>query len=247
MIAPIPMKYIYWIAAVLVIALGVYFSIQFTIAPQSIPKINFSQVAQPEQLGKGVFERLRLEIREAPVVLLGVTPNKIEDVELWRGFFEANQEAGSKYDVIVVESMLPYVEIFPTAMHLQVKEDMPRLVEGIKKAREQGLRVAVIVPNIYSSQLIKNNPASNLKTQYNLDITSFSISKFPVTREQESTFEPLCVDGGAVDPAGTSALGCMIRNMARKTYRKKFEASKFSGLMDQTGGKDYTILLNHNN
>ncbi len=38
----------------------------------------------------------------------------------------------------------------------------------------------------------------------------------------------------------------MIQNIARKTYRKKFEDGKFSGVMEQTGGKDYLILLNRN-
>jgi len=240
------MKYFYWICATAVLALGIFFATQFSIEPQSIPKIKFSQVHTPEELGKGVFERLRLEIKEAPIVLLGVTPNQIEDMELWRGFFEANQEPGSKYDVIVVEPMLPYVELFSSNMRIDIKEEMPRFVEGVKKAREQGLRVAVIVPNIYSSQLLKKNPANRLKEEYKLDIVSFSVVKFPVTREQEAAFDPPCVFEEGKDMAGTGALGCMIRNIARKTYRKKFEDNKYSGMMEQTGAKDYLILLNRN-
>lgn len=240
------MKYLYWLAAAFVIAVGIYFSTQFSVQPQSISKISFAQVSTPEDFGKQVFEHLHEEVKKAPVVVLGVTPNQIEDLELWRGFFEANQAPDSKYDVIVVESMLPYVEIFNNGMHLQVKDEMPRLVEGIQKARAQGLRVAVIVPNIYSSQLISKNPVARLKEEFKIDITSFVVSKFPLTREQEEGFEPKCFDGGNVDPAGTSNLGCMIRNLARKTYRKKIEAGKYSGLMEQTGVKDYLILFNRN-
>lgn len=240
------MKYFYWICATAVIALGIYFAANFSIQPQSIPKIKFSQVHTPEELGKGVFERLRLEIKEAPIVLLGVTPNKIEDMELWRGFFEANQEPGSKYDVIVVEPMLPYVELFVSNMRIDIKEEMSRFVEGVQKARAEGLRVAVIVPNIYSSQLIKKNPANRLKEEYKLDITSFSVTKFPVTREQEESFEPKCQLEEGRDLAGTGHLGCMIQNIARKAYRKKFEDGKYSGMMEQTGAKDYLILFNRN-
>ena len=240
------MKYLYWLAALIVIGVGVYFSTHFSIGPETITKIKFAQFSSPEELGKKVFEDLKAEVKAAPIVILGVTPNKIEDLELWRGFFEANQEKDSKYDVIVVESMLPYVEIFNTAMHVPVKEEMDRLVEGIRKAREQNLRVAVIVPSIYSSQLIKSNPVERLKEEYKLDVTSLTVAKFPVTRDQERTFEPKCIDSGEVDPAGTSALGCMIRNTARKSFRQKFEAGKFTGTMEQTGAKDFLILLNRN-
>ncbi|MBO9666676.1 MAG: hypothetical protein J7501_07655 [Bdellovibrio sp.] len=240
------MKYLYWVGAVAVVALGVYFSMNFSVGPESLPKINFTQVSVPEEMGQQVFEKLRAEVKAAPILILGVTPNKIEDMELWRGFFEANQEQGSKYDVIIVEPMLPYVELFNGGIYVPMKEDMPRFVDGIQKAREKGLRVAAVVPNIYASQLIENNPVSKVKADYKLDVTSLSVSNFPVTRAQEEVFEPKCIDGGAVDPAGTSSFGCMVRNNARKTYRKKLEPNKYSTMMEQTGPKDYLILLNRN-
>ena len=241
------MKYLYWIGAVLVVAVGLYISMHMPdIGPQALPKIEFTQVSLPEEFGKAVFEKLRPEVTLAPVIFLGVTPNKIEQIELWRGFLEANQGQGSKYDVIVVESMLPYVEIFNVVVHIPLKEEISRVADGIKKAREQNLRVAIIGPNIYSSQLIKENVADKLQTEYQIPVTSLTVSEFPLTRDQEKTFEPACAAGGAVDPAGTSGLGCMIRTVARKTYTKKFEARKYSGLMDKTGAKDYLILFNRN-
>jgi hypothetical protein len=240
------MKYVYWVSAIAVIALGIYFASVFSIQPQSIPKIKFSQVELPETLGKGIFERMRLEVHEAPIILLGVTPNHIEDLELWRGFLQANTEKGLKYDMIAVEPMLPFVELFSSSMRIDMKDDMVRFVEGIKKAREQGLRVAVIVPTIYSTQMLKGNPADRLKNEFKLDITSFSVTKFPVTREQEEAFEPKCEVEAGKDLEGTGPLGCMIREIARKTYRKKLEQNKFTGLMEQTGEKDYLILFNRN-
>lgn len=240
------MKYLYWVGAVAVIALGIYISMSLSVGPESLPKIEFTQVSTPEDMGKAVFEKLREEIKAAPIAILGVTPNKIEDMELWRGFFETNQEAGLKYDVIIVEPMLPYVELFNSGVYIAMKEEMPRLVEGINKARAEGLRVAVVVPNIYASQLLDANPVAKLKTDYKLDVTSFSVSNFPVTRQQEEAFTPKCIDGGAVDPQGTSSFACAVRNAARGTYRKKLEPNKFSAMVEQTGPKDYLILLNRN-
>lgn len=244
------MKYLYWLGAVAVIGVGIYFSMNISVQPQAVSKIQFSQFSSPEEFGKVVFEKLRLEVREAPLVLLGVTPNMIEDMEFWRGFLESNQEKGYKYDVIVVEPLLPYVELFDSNMRIDIKDEMRRFVEGVKKARAEGLRVAVIVPNIYSSQLIAKNPVDRLKMEFQLDVTSFSVTKFPLTSQQEQTFEPRCimdVDGNKEpDPAGTGSFGCMVLTIARKTYRKKFEENKYSGLVEQVGPKDYMILLNRN-
>ncbi|WP_413585520.1 hypothetical protein [Bdellovibrio sp. HCB274] len=219
---------------------------KFNVGPETVTKIGFTHVSQPEEMGALVFENLQPEIKAAPIVILGVTPNKIEEMELLRGFIEKNQEAGSRYDVVIVEPMLPYVELFREAVYIPIKDEMPRLVEGINKARAEGLRVAVIVPNIYSSQLLESNPVWKLKNEYQLDVTSLSVSTYPVTREQEQHFEPKCLDGGAVDPAGTSAFGCMIRNTARRTHRRKLEPNKYSTLLEQTGPKDYLILFNRN-
>lgn len=244
------MKHIYWLGVVLVVSLGVYFSTHMTVSPESISKVKFAQYSLPEEFGKVIFEELQGEIKSAPLIFLGVTPNKIEDLELWRGFLESNQKPGEKYDVIVVEAMLPSVEIFQNGLHLPVKEDMPRLAEGIKKARKQGLRVAVIAPHIYTSQLIKSNPVDRLKQEFQIQGVSLTVTKFPTTRNEESTFQPACIDSGAQDIAGTSNLGCMIRNMARKTYKnlaadkKKPEPKKYSGLMDQITQQDYLILFN---
>lgn len=240
------MKYLYWVAAAAVVGLGIFFSMNFKIQEKAIPKIKFSQVETPEVLGKGVYERLRMEIQKADVVLLGVTPEQIEDMELWRGFFQANNQPGAKYDILVGDPRLPYLEIFQDIVHMDIQEDLNRLAEGIRKAKESGQRMAVIVPYIYASKLIRKNPAHRLKDEFNIDVTSFSIVKFPVTREQEIGFEPKCELESGRDLIGTGHLGCLLQEIARKTYRKKFEAGKYSGMMEMTGTNDYLILLNRN-
>lgn len=240
------MKYLYGVAAAAVIGLGIFFSMNFKIQERAIPKIKFSQVDTPEVLGKGVFERLRLEIQNAPVVLLGVTPGNVEDMELWRGFFEANNQPGSKYDIIVGDPRLPYLELFHEIVHMDIQEDLGRFVEGLNKAKAEGKRMAVIVPYLYASKLIKKNPANRLKDEFQIETTSFSVVKFPATREQEQSFEPKCELEAGRDLAGTGHLGCLLMEVARKTYRKKIEAGKYSGMMEMTGTNDYIVLLNRN-
>ena len=239
-------KYAYWTFVGLVVALGLYLIANSSLEPQSVPKIRYSEVATPERFGEAVFQRMREEVRQAPFVLLGVTPNQSEDIGVWKGFLEAAaKEPGYKYDMVIVEPALSYVDQIPYQMKIDMKEEMDRLVEGVNNALAKNLRVAMIVPTIYSTQLLLHNPAYILKNEKGLHVTSFSISKYPVTYEQEKVFEPRCsVD--KEDPQGTGALGCMIRAKSRNLYRQKREPGKYSGLMDQSGGSDYLILFNRN-
>lgn len=239
------MKYVYWSAVLLVIALGLGLAVSYSLEPHSVPKIKFSQVDHAARFGEAVLQRMREEVRENPLVFLGVMPGQVEDLELWKGFLDANQEPGSKYDFIIVEPQLPYIDLIPAQLKIDIKEERPRFVEGVKKALAEGLRVAVIVPSIYASHLLPQNPADLLKNQDGLQFISFSVVKYPLTSQQEKDFEPRCsVD--KEDRQGTGSLGCIIRTKARLTYRKKLESGKFSGLMDQTGEKDYLILFNRN-
>lgn len=240
------MKHLYWIGVIIVIAGGIFIARSISVSPETQTLIPFSQVATPEDMGQKVFTGLQAEIKQAPVLLLGVTPNSIEDLELWRGFLEAAESAGVKYEIIIVEPKLPYVELFQTAAHFDIKAEMGRFAEGLVAAKEKGLRTVVIVPSIYSSQLLKSNPADRLQKEFSISFLSLSVVKFPLTKEQEASFDPKCVRGDGVDPEGTSPLGCLIINLARPTYRQKMEANKLSTQLERVSKNDYLILLNRN-
>lgn len=239
------MKYIYWSAVILVIALGLGLAISYSLEPHSVPKIKFSQVDHPGRMGEAVLQRMRDEIQEHPLLFLGVTPDHVEDIELWKGFLEANQAPGYKYDYVIVEPHLQFIDLIPSQLKIDIKEDRPRFVEGVKKALAEGKRIAVIVPSIYSTHLLPQNPADLLTKEDGLKFISFSVVKYPLTPQQEDDFEPRCsVD--REDRQGTGSLGCMIRTKAKLLYRKKMEPGKYAGSMDQTGEYDYLILFNRN-
>lgn len=240
------MKYLYWIGVVAVLAGGLWAASFIGSQPDTVSKVEFVQVETPEQFGAQVFEKIKDKVKASPIAFFGVTPGQIEDLEMWRGFFEANQEPGSKYDVIVVEPMLPYVELFESNMRIDIKEDMARFVEGVNNARKQGLRVAVFVPTIYSTQLLKRNPADRLKSEFKLDFLSLSVVKFPVTREQEASFEPRCEHDDGRDITGTGTLGCLIQEKARRTYLLKVEDNKYSAFFEQAAENEYLVFLNRN-
>lgn len=229
----------------MVIALGLGLAVNYSLGPQSVPKIKFVQFPTAEKFGEEVLEKTKDEIRESNLVFLGVTPGQVEDLELWKGFLAANQEPGSRYDVVIIEPNLPYADVISARMSISLRDDRARLIEGVQKALDQKMRVAVIVPSVFSTQLLPGNPIDELKKENKLKFLSFSVVKYPLTPQQESEFEPRCaVD--KEDRIGTGALGCLIRSKARLLYRKKFESAYFSGLMDQTGESDYLILFNRN-
>jgi hypothetical protein len=241
------MKYLYWVGAAFVIG-GIIYLSTLVGSPQPATKtlIKFAQYETPEDFGKAIFTALQAEVKSAPIIMLGVTPNQVEDMEVWRGFMQANQEQGTKYEVIAVEPMLPYVELFPSNLRFNIRDNMPEFVDGVRKAQAEGLRVAIVVPHVYSSKLLKGNPVDRLQNEFHLPILSLTATKFPVTKQQEEFFEPPCLLEESKDLSGTGPLGCTIRQISKKTYKEKFEDNKYSGLLEKVGEKDYLILFNRN-
>ncbi len=238
------MRYIYWVSVALVLVLGIGFSVYFGIQPKTIPKITYSHFEAPSDLAKAVILRLNQELKGYPIVMLGVMPDRPYDLEVWKAFLAENSLPNLQYQVLVVDPDLPgAVDMFPGAVRMDLKKDTDRFIEGAKKALSQGLRMAVIVPSIYGSQLLKDNPVSLIKQKSELQPASFSLVGFPRAAEQEQNQELLCVMG-VNDRHGTGALGCVTQNKARLVYRKKSSPQKFEGLMDLVGERDYLILFN---
>lgn len=238
------MKYTYWITLSLVVFLGVSASIYMGSKSPNIPLIEYTQVEAPEELGSLIFQGLEVQLSQSPVLFLGVMPNMIEDIEVLKGFFEAVQKKSRKFDIVGVEQNLPYVELLESNLRFDGKEEVDRLFNGIIEAQKQKLRIAVVLPTIYATQILKSNLASKLKER-GLKFTSISIAKYPISKEQEESFDPVCaVEVG--DIKGTGALGCAIREMATKTYLYKQQANKYSGMMNKIGDTDYLLIFNRN-
>lgn len=220
---------------------GLVTVLYFGLQPRSVPKINLSSFSTPEEAGQAVGKRLWLELKDAPVLLLGVWPNHPEDIEVVRGLLNSLTEPGQGYDVVVVEPQLPGVDVFVGAQSISLRDEAARFVEGVKNARAQGKRVVAIVPSMFSSRLIAEGPADRLKKEFELDFVSLSIAPFPFSRDEEGTFEVQCMTGG--DQTGFGALGCAVIQKARQNYRKKKDPTRYQGLMDLVGNQDYLLLL----
>lgn len=195
-------------------------------------------------MSDAIILRLNQEIKGAPLLMLGVTPGRKMDLEVWKAFLEQSQIPELQYQALIVDPELPFAsEMFPSAVKLDIKADVARFIEGAKKAREQGLRMAVIVPSIYASQRLQGNPADRIRKESDLTPMSFSIMGFPRSTEQEAAMPIKCVMGSN-DRDGIGAMGCMAEQKARLVYRKKSKPGFYEGMMDQVGERDYLVLFN---
>lgn len=237
------LKKLYWVVLVVVILAGLTMVLYYGTKPRPVPKIKLSNFETPTVLSKALLLRLNQEIKLSPIIVLGVDPKEEVHFEVWQNFFAANQDPLTKYSSLVMDKDLGHADQFPGALALNTVEDFETVVLGLQGAIQRNERVAILVPTIYSSQLVHANFVHRLKERLGMEITSISLSGFPRTREAEQTMPIACIVEG-VDDVGTGTLGCMIVQMSRNQYRnQKVESGKWVGLAEQVGLKDYLVLL----
>lgn len=235
------MKLVYGVFLGLLVTVGIAVTLYFGLQPRSVPKIKPSLVSSSERLGEAVAQRLWQEIKDANVIFLGVEPGKIEHLKLWKRFLET-LPSEQKYSQVLIEPGLQDKNIISFTEEMDLQTDMERFKEGLKKASENKIRVAVIVPSIYSSQSIPDNPVHRLKQDPRFLPLSLSIAEPTLKREEEVDVTYPCSTGSA-DSIGLGSWGCLIQTKSRGLYRKKWEPGKYLGLMDQIGEMDYLVLI----
>lgn len=229
---------------ILMVLAGVIFTLKFGMRPRPLPKINISSFETPLKLAESIELRLREEIKSMPILILGYQPEKPHQLELIKEFLKSNKEPGMNYETVVADEHLELPTELGVSEKIDTNQKVEALAQGLKTALEQKRRVALIVPSIYSAQLVGGNVADLLKRQYQLPITSFTVVELPRTREQEKEVSIPCLMTDA-DNTGTGSLGCAILQAGRATYRKKMPPGFRTGMMDQRGSSDYFIFYSN--
>jgi hypothetical protein len=233
-------KRIYWFLLIGIALVGVTTMIYFGIQPRPIPKIKLSKFESHTVLANSLLLRLREEIKNSPVIFLGLDPDRPEHFEIWHEFLKQNHESGFSYDVVVREAGL-VTDLFPQAEMVSLVEQFSVFEQGIEKALAAGHRVAILMPTTFSVQMIQQNVASRFNAKVQPQATSFSLTDFPRSREDEQNMTHLCVVA-AVDQSGLGPFGCTIVQSARANYRKRFETGEQIGFVNQIGLRDYLIF-----
>ncbi len=240
------MKKIYAIIIGILSLVALVWVIQLSLEGKPVVKIKLSEFQSTKELSQSILMRLRQEIKDHSILFLGVDPEEPLHLEVWRELLMMDQEPGWKIDEIFVEKGL----ILPKPLGLgeniiDVKEFESHFKTTWFSESYKNKRVAVIVPNIYSSQLIKDNPAQRLKSNPN-ESRILSLSLVPLSDNTESPEVnriPCAADGA--DYTGQSPLGCMIRKKAM-FWKRKFAPKKngsYLGIVEQVGLHDYLIYF----
>lgn len=242
------MKWFYWSLMSAILLTGIGVSVYFGIQPKPVPKITLSGFETPEEMGQSIFKRLRLEIQAANIVYFGVIPEKKAHYQIWQELLKVAKEPGLKYDLLIIEKNLPYIEAVDKTTFSQVevmdlKDDFNRLAEGLKKASEEKRRVALLAPSIYISTVLKGNIADRLKNEFAIKALSFSTSTFPLDADQEKNMDIPCILNEQ-DHSGAGQLGCFVAHSARPYYRKKKVVGKYPGAVNQIGAQEYLVIFN---
>lgn len=234
-------KYLYWYFLGLLFVGGIGISFYYGLQPKPIPKVKPSQVDSPERLGEAIGQRLWAELKDSPVIFLGVDPDQVDDLRVWKGLL-AHLQSDMQYSTILIEPLLPQKALIPYTEEVDMKADLQQLKLGIEQALAQGKRMAFVVPSIYSSQAIPDNPINRLKAVLPIKVMSLSVARPSLRREEEATAQFPCATGGG-DLRGLGSWGCLIQAKSRGLYLKKWTSGRYLGLVDQIGANDYLVLL----
>lgn len=237
------MKKIYAVLIGLLTIISIGWVIQLTIEGKPVAKIKLSEFETPKNLSDAVKMRLRQEIKDHPIVFLGVDPEEPSHLEVWKHFINEMDEPGWKFDELLIEQGLSLKEPWRSGEKMiDVKENEMALKTAWNDPSYKEKRIVVVVPNIYSSQLIKDNPVQRLKLNPNEGrILSLSIVPLGQNANEVEINRLPCVAEGA-DYTGQSPLGCMIRKKAR-FVKKPFHNKSYLGAVEQVGLHDYLVYL----
>lgn len=238
-------KALYWVIGVVAASMIVFVYIMLSEAPRTLPKITVSYFVDEQEIAASVGKRLFQETSGQKHYVIGVEPDKAEQLKIVLSLKAELEKLAPFSQVIVDEELALSKEAkadFKTTEVVPLKEDIYKLGERLQKFENDGVSYIVITANIYSSSLLKKNPMDVLREDFQLKPMTFSIGYLPASPADEKNMQFAC---NTEDRNGTSDWGCVVANKSRSVRRKiKMNNSKpWIGLMDLTGERDYMILV----
>lgn len=237
------MKYIYGIFIGVVAVAALAWIIHLGVQGKPLAKIKLSEFQSDQELAKAIAMRLRQELKDHSVVFLGVDPEESEHLLIWKEFLQQANEPGWKFDEILIEEGLTLGPPWGLGERIvNIKAEETNLKELWASANYKEKRIAVVVPHIYGSQLIKDNPVQRVKLNPNEGrILSLTIVPMGQTGEEAAVTRLPCVADG-VDYTGQSPLGCAIRKKSM-FWSRPLKPGVRLALVEQFGLHDYLVFF----
>ena len=211
------MKIYYALVGLLIIG-GAVLIVLYGLNPRPIPKIKLSGFTDTDKMVEALTVGLYQDLEYANLLFLGVEADNPAQIKAWKHLIELNHFE-----------------------ELQVKGNEYPMPDEIQSLLSQGKKIAVMMPSVDSSQVLVDNASFHYKKAGLLPL-SINFISIPRAREQEKDMLIPC-DVAIKDVSGAGKLGCMALQEARMNYRKKVKPGMWAGILNQTGGKDYTFMM----
>ncbi len=239
------MKAIYWVITVVVVSVGVFIYLVLGDSQQTVPKIKLSYFTDETEIATSVTKILSQDLQKAHFFWMGIEPEKTEQFAVIVSL-KQQLEKTKNFKHIILDEELKFSKEWQDLLHVtevvKLKESLNSTGEMLSAHEKKGQDYIFITANIYSTPLIKENQLNQIKKQYHIQPTTFSLAYFPVDAPDEKNMLFPC---SAEDHSGASAWSCLVSNRSRFSRRKiDFKNTKnWLGLMDLIGENDYMILL----
>jgi hypothetical protein len=234
-----------WIAIAVAISTSVYFTIRYGLSPKPIPVINLTSFGNEEEIGAVVYRRLRQNILQERLLILGSNPDLTNPQEVWTGFLKTALADKIKIDVLFQRTnthSIPQIGAIEIVPFDQTAAVSGKLVVDVKARLQRGHIVVVHATTIEASHLIKNSLSKQLDSVLRQPVLSIATMALAVGKEEEEGIQALCLDAGK-DEHGHFRLNCAAMKAARKVKRKKPDPSKMWAVLERHGLKEFLLFV----
>jgi hypothetical protein len=235
-----------WIWTLIAISLSttVYFTIRYGLRPKPIPVMSPTSFERREQIGIVVYKRLRQNIRNERLVLLGGGPDVEGHAEVWSGLLQA---AAADQEKIVVftrdhDSLVAWSERVEIVPYAEAELENGSLVEQVRERLANGRLVILIASTSQVSHLVDHSLSQRLDRGMGHPVLSVSSLKFAVNNEAITEMEPECLEPIAGKDT-LRRLSCAAARVSRRYSKKKLAPEKIWAVMERHGLKEYLIFI----
>jgi hypothetical protein len=229
-------KYIPFYFVALIVIGSVILFLMTGLQPKSVMKIKWSEFEDVPTIAHALQVSLQKDYQEKNLFIFGLDPGVSSHLNAILEFQKVLPD-NLKYQDIWVQEGLLELPVEGAQIADFRHENLPAWSQIFDSPR----RTLVLLPNAFSSTVVKESPVSFFKKTK--EFVSLSFVNYPRNPEEENQMVLPCT-AGAADQTGTSDLGCRILQTARFRARKGFsKKNQLFGQLELVGNRDYLFLL----
>lgn len=239
------MKRWLWFILALLISTGTYFTIRYGLRPKPIPILNPTSFENLEQVGAVIYRRLRQEILNERLILLGSSAEITGFEELWNGFLKTAVADKIKIDVFFQRenvsqplSPAPWETILFNDSMLQSGV----FFSQVKARLKAGHLVVIHGLNFEVTHLVKTSISRELDAVTQHPVLAISTWGLTLKPDEQEKLRAQCLMS-IEEHVGDMTLGCVRARVAKTLLKKKRGTLPIWAVMQRHGLKEYLLFI----